>query len=257
MFSVKQDHLIPRTVAMFFAGPGANLLSLCLLLLLPLSRGFFAASFAFWSFLFVLINLAPLRGRVMLSDGKRILMLLQNREQGERWLALIRLSAELGQGVMPEALSPSFLAKALAIRDSSPDTVAAHTIAYAKAFYEHDYREAARVLEICLQYSGCSAPIMREALMSDASVFQARMLKRLDLAEQWLADIPQKTELPWMRSRAEAAILEAKGDTEGALKKLFEIESIIAAVPDEARREISLRFHRRWIAELQTEPVRS
>jgi hypothetical protein len=257
MFPVKQNHLIPRAVAMFFAGPGANLLSLGLVLLLPLSRGFLAASFAFWSLLFGLISLIPLRSRATLSDGKRILMLLQNREQGERWVALMRLSAELRQGVIPEALSPSFLAKALAIRDGSPDTVAAFAIAYAKAFFQQDDKEAARLLEICLQYAGWSAPIMREALMSDASVFQARKRKRLDLAEQWLSDIPQKTELPWMRSRAEAAILEAKGDTDGALRKLFEIETMISAMPDEARREITLRFHRRWIADLQAQPIRA
>ena len=257
MFPVKQDHLIPRTLAMLFAGPGANLLSLGLVLLLPISRGFFVASLAFWSFLFVLVNLLPLRSRAMLSDGKRILMLLQNRAQGERWLALMRLSAELERGLMPEALSPSFLAKALAIRDDSSDTVAAHAIAYAKAFYEHDDREAARLLEICLRYAGGTAPIMREALMSDAGVFQARKSKRLDLAEQWLADIPEKTEIPWMRSRVEADILEGKGDTEGVLKKLFEIESMISAMPGDARREITLRFHRRWIAELQVEPVHS
>ena len=257
MFPDTQDQLIPRTVAMLFAGPGANLLSLGLVLILPISRGFFAASLAFWSLLFGVINLVPLSGRAMLSDGKRILMLLQNRAEGERWLALIRLSAELRLGIMPEALSPLFLTKALAISDGSPDTVTAHAIAYSKAFYERDDREAARVLEICLQNVGSTAPIMREALMSDAAVFQARKRKRLDLAEQWLGDIPQKTELPWMRSRAEAAIMEAKGDTAQALEKLFQIERMIAAIPDEGRREISLRFHRRWIAELQTESVRA
>lgn len=254
MFPVTQDHLVLRTVAMLFAGPGANLLSLGLVLLLPVPRGFFLAGFAFWSLIFGLINLIPLRSRALLSDGKRILMLLQNREQGERWLALIRLSAELRDGVMPESFSSSFLAKALAIRDNSPDTVAAHAIAYAKAFYEHDDREAARVLEICLQYAGYVAPIMRESLISDTAVFQARRRKRLDLAEQWLGDIPQKTELPWLRCRAEAAISEAKGDTEGALKKLKEVERMMESMPDQEMREISLRFHRRWITELQAEP---
>lgn len=257
MFPVKQNHLIPRAVAMFLAGPGTNLLSVGLVLLLPISRGIFAASFVFWSLLVGLINLVPLRSRAMLSDGKRILMLLQNREQGERWLALIRLGAELGNGVMPEALSPEFLAKALSVCDRSPDTVAAYAIAYAKAFYEENENEAARFLEICLQFAGCTAPIMREALMSDAAVFQARKRNDLDRAEQWLADIPQRTELPWMRARAEAAILEAKGNTESALRKLFEIETMISAMPDKARREITLRFHRRWIEELQAEPIRA
>ncbi len=60
-----------------------------------------------------------------------------------------------------------------------------------------------------------------------------------------------------MRARVEAAILEGKGETEAAFKKLVEIEGLIAAMPDEARRKISLRFHRRWIAELQVEHVHS
>jgi hypothetical protein len=255
MFPVRQDHLILRTAAMLSAGPGANLLSLGLVLLLPIPRGFFVASFAFWSSIFGLINLIPLRSRALLSDGKRLLMLFQNREQGERWLALIRLGAELRDGVMPESFSSSFLAKAVAIRDNSPDTVAAHAIAYSKAFYEHDDREAARVLEVCLQYMGYVAPIMRESLMSDAAVFQARRRKRLDLAEQWLGDMPQKTELPWLRCRAEAAISEAKGDIEGALAKLKEVENMMQSMPNQGMREISLRFHRRWIAELETVPA--
>ncbi len=41
MLLLKQDRIILRTVAMIFAGPGANLLSLALVLMLPLSRGVF------------------------------------------------------------------------------------------------------------------------------------------------------------------------------------------------------------------------
>ncbi len=85
-----------------------------------------------------------------------------------------------------------FLAKATAMHDESVDTATAHAIAYIRAFYERDDCEAARVLEVGLEYSGWAAPIMREALMSDAAVFQARRRKRIDLAEQWLADIPRK-----------------------------------------------------------------
>ena len=53
-----------------------------------------------------------------------------------------------------------------------------------------------------------------------------------------------------MRPRCEAAILEAKGDIGGAMKKLGEIEKLILAVPNEALREMSLRGLRRWSAEL-------
>jgi len=54
-----------------------------------------------------------------------------------------------------------------------------------------------------------------------------------------------------MRLRCEAAILEAKGNTGGALKKIDEIEKMILAVPNQALREISLRGLHRWKGELQ------
>jgi len=46
--------------------------------------------------------------------------------------------------------------------------------------------------------------------MSDAAVFLARKRKRADLAEQWLDALPQVTQVPWLRIRAEAGILEAE-----------------------------------------------
>jgi hypothetical protein len=81
-------------------------------------------------------------------------------------------------------------------------------------------------------------------------VFQARRRKRIDLAEQWLAMIPQNTEFPGLRPRVEAAILEAQGDVDGALKKLDEVETLFLAIPNETMREINVRFLCRWKSEL-------
>lgn len=92
--------------------------------------------------------------------------------------------------------------------------------------------------------------IAREALMSDAAVFQGRRRKRADLAEQWLAEIPIATSSPWLRTRAEAAILEAKGDAGGALGKLAEVEAAIATLPDEGRRDALGRSLQRRKSEL-------
>ena len=97
----------------------------------------------------------------------------------------------------------------------SPDAVSAHAIAYSAAFHQHQDVEAGHLLETCLRLSSCVAPAMREALMSDAAVFQARRRKRPDLAEQWLAAIPATSPQSWLRPRAEAAMLEANGDFEG------------------------------------------
>jgi hypothetical protein len=198
------------------------------------------------------MNLVPFRGRAVVSDGGRILMLLRNHARGERWLAMLKLVEEMRTGVPQEKMTPEFIAKAVAIEDNSPDTVVAFALAYAAAFWQRKDDEAAKMLETCLRHCNLAAPSQRQGLMSDAAIFQAHRRKRIDLAEQWLADIPEKTEFPWLRPRGEMAILGARGDIAGALKKLDEVEKMVLAVPNEAVREISLRGVRRWRVELQT-----
>lgn len=252
LLPLDDNRLRLRAIAMVMAGPVANLLSGSVVLLLPFSKGVSS-----WLFIIVSIGagivelLVPLRTPMGISDASRLLMLLRNRRQGERWLALMKLVAELSDGVPAESLSSAFLAKAVAIRDNSPDTVAGHALAYAAAFWRNDDGEAARFLETCLQYSAHVAPAVREALMSDAAVFQARKRKRVDLAEQWLAALPHSTQIPWLRTRIEAGIREARGDVQGAIGELDEVEEQILATPDSAQREISLRFLRRWQSELR------
>lgn len=251
MFPVRQDGLVLRAVAMLLAGPTANFLSAAALVLLPFPKGVFPLALICVSILLGSVNLIPFRSKALLSDGARVLMLLWNRERGERLLAMLRLGAELGEGVMPESWSPAYLAKATALVDNSPDTVTAHVFAYSAAFHQHKDTEAAQMLEICLRYSGFTAPVMREALMSDAATFQARKRKRLDLAEQWLSAMPEATEISWFRTEAEAGVAEAKGDIAGALNKLDEAERQILAAPNRVQREMSLRLLQRWKSELQ------
>lgn len=251
LLPVKLDKLIVRAILMLLAGPAANLLSIWVVFLLPNRRGPAWLWFVYWSLLLGSVNLLPVRSRAVISDGGRILMLLQNRARGERWLAMLKLIAELQSGVAYEKLTPGCLAKAVAIEDKSPDTVVGHALAYVSAFWQHKDDEAAKALETCLRHANVVAPATRHGLMSDAAVFQARRRKRIDLAEQWLADLPEKNEYPWMRLRGEAAILEGKGDIAGALTKLDEIEKMISAAPNQALREMSLRGLLRWKAELQ------
>ena len=255
LFPVRQDGLAWRAIAMLLAGPVSNLVSILLLSLLPYSKGMFSASFIYISLLLGVMNLIPFRSRAVISDGGRILMLLQNRQRGERWLAMLKLIEELRQGVPQENLSPEFLAKAVAIQDRSPDTFTAHALAYTSAFWQHKDDEAARALEICLRHSGLASPSQRHGVITDAAVFQARRRRRIDLAEQWMADLPQNTEFPWLRPRCEAAISEARGDLPGALRNLDEIEKLISANPNQALREIALRGLRRWKSELQATPA--
>ncbi len=250
MFPVKKDALALRAMAMTSAGPAANLLAGFIVFLLPFSKGFLSLSFALWSLLLGFLSLLPYRSRAMFSDGMRILMLLRSRERGERWVAILKLLAELKEGVSPEDLSADFLAKAIAIRDNSPDTVTSYALAYEVAYFQHDDAKTAEYLETCLHYSPYTAPIMRQALMSDAGVFQGRKQKRVNLAEEWLAAMPGKTEIPWLGANVEAAILEAKGNITGALRKLDAVEKLVLASPNQAQREIAHRSLLRWRSEL-------
>jgi hypothetical protein len=251
MIPVKTDALAWRTVVMISAGSAANLFSGLTVLFLPFSMGSFSFSFVIVSLFFGFLNLLPLQKGPELTDGKRILMLLRSRECGERLAALVKLSAALKEGVPSENLSADSLARAVAVKDNSPETVHAYALAYGAAYYRHENEKAAEYLETCLKYSPYTVPMMRQALMSDAGIFQARKRKRIDLAEQWLADLPATTEIPWLRAYVEAAIFEAKGDITGALKKLDDIEMQILAVPDQMKRDISHRSLLRWRSELR------
>jgi hypothetical protein len=202
-------HMVPgsseklgsRALALVSAGPAASLISACAVFLLP-SRGLVA-----WSFVIAsmggLADLVPFRTRTVTSDGARIWMLLRQPAQGERWLALLRLAADLANGVPPDLLPDEFLSNAIAVRDDSAETVTAHAIAYSAAFHRHRDQEAALLLETCLKHSVSVVPAVRIALASDSAVFQARRRHRPDLAERWLAELPATTP-SWLRSRAEA-----------------------------------------------------
>jgi hypothetical protein len=240
-----------RAAAMVFAGPGVNLLTGAVVLLLPYEKGYFSWLFIAASLLAGVIELfLPIRGSTFVFDGLRIWMLLLDPKSGDRWLAVMKLIADARDGVFPESMSADLLAKATAVRDESTDTVIAHAFAYSAAFHRRHDAEAAEMLEACLRYAGRAAPAMREGLMSDAAVFQARRRKRPDLADQWLAEIPLNTPRRWFRSRAEAAILEARGDVAGAQGKLADVESALLALPKNPQRDTLLRLLERWKAEV-------
>jgi len=253
MFPTKTDHLAWRALVMIFAGPAANLLTASVLLIFP-AGGPLLVWFFVASLIMGLINLLPFRSGAYHTDGSRILMLLMSRKRGERWVAMLKLSAELREGVMPEAMLPKYLAKAVALRDKSPDTVTAHVLAYSTAFHQHKDDEAAAMLEICLQYASYTSPLVRASLMSDAAIFQARRRRNLVLAQEWLDATPDSSgEIPWLKTRAEAAILQTQGNIRAALEKLDQAEKMMRANTNQARREMSLRFLERWKRELNKE----
>jgi hypothetical protein len=250
MYPVETGGLAWRVVVMISAGPAANLCSGFAVLFLRLSTGLFSYAFVIVSLFQGFLNLLPLDSGAELTDGMRILTLLRSRKCRERLVALVKLGDEIKKGVLTKNLSQDFLTTAIDIKDNSPETVHAHALAYASACHRDDDAKAAEYLETCLKYLQYATPMMQQAFMSEAGVFQARKRKRIDLAEQWLASMPGKTEVPWLRAKIEVAIREAKGDLEGALAQLEVIEKQVLALPDPMQREISHRSILSWKSEL-------
>jgi hypothetical protein len=247
---VTTDRLARRAIGMVLAGPAANLVSGLVLLLLPVHKGLFAGLFITFSLANGFSDLLPFEGRLGVSDGRRLGMLLRGGERGERWLAVMKLSAELAAGASPAAVSPDFLAKAIAVRDDSADTVSGYAFAFTAALYQHDIARAGQLLEVCLAYAGFAGAAMREALVSDTAVFTAKRLQRPDLARLWLADLPSNAQRPWLRSRVEVAILGAEGDRAGALRKLDDLEASLLKLPNATQRRLLSQQLPQWRAEL-------
>ena len=240
-----------RMIVFVLAGSIANLLSAAAVMLLVHANSGFSAWFVLLAVLIGIGNLIPFSRLSTISDGKRLLMLLRNDRSGERWLAITQLSADLRNGAALEDLRPESIALATAVRDESPDTAVAHMLAYSASWYTGTTDETSLLLEICLQYSSCAPPMLREVILCDAGVFQGRKRKRTDLAQAWLADLPEKTHLPGLHQRVQAAILESQDDFHGAIQKLDEVESITLSLPDPRQRVLSLKLLRRWRSELQ------
>lgn len=246
---VTTTDLARRGFAMVAAGPLANVLSGCLVYALPFSKGIFWSVFIFASIGTGLTELIPFRSAIGWSDGK---VLFSRRAWSERWLALIKLRVDFSNGTPPENLSPDFVEKVVAIRDSSVETVVSHSLAYAGAIQRNDLDRAAQMLEVCLAHVDVAPAQVREALISDAATFQAEKRRNPELARQWLESL-RSTSTRWLVLRVEASILEAEGNIEAAIGKLKECEAAAAhALPEGYQRTWFLGMLQQWQARLSS-----
>jgi hypothetical protein len=252
MFPIEAPGLPLRMAATAAAGSVANLLVGVSVLLVQLRRGTMSYLIVLTSLLTGLFELLPLQTGVGPTDGMQTLKLLRNREYRDRFLALARTRTEMERGVQPEALAAELLDTAIAIRDKSAETVFAYAVAFRAASRRDDVAKAAEYLETCLEYSTYTLPQFQHALMGDAASFQARRRKPIDLAEQWLALIPTRTEPPWLRASVETEILRANGDIDGALQKLEDIEAQILGIRHRTYRESTHRSFLKWKSGLRS-----
>ena len=122
--------------------------------------------------------------------------------------------------------------------------------AFMRASAEGRHERAGEYLETSLEYVIHSAPPFREALRSEAAIYQARRRNRPDLAAMWLDEIPDKPVRRWHRGRPEAAILAARGDIASAMEKLRDVEAEMSLIPPGGPRQLALDDLHEWQAEL-------
>lgn len=237
-------------------GVSANLLSgaLAVWLYWQMEQAVFGY-YAVLSLLMGVFNLVPFTQRVAISDGKRAWMLLFDRPEGDRWLAMIRLSTDMLQGTLPEKCAPQLVRQATALVNNSPDTVPAHELAYTVAYFSGNDDEAARCLEICMAHFAVAGPALREAFPFQAAIFQARKRKNVVLSNDWLSQAPLKTMIPGLRLQAEAAILETEGRMDEALTKLDQSIAASNTIKEDAWRQQTVLSLNRWRAELTSKSL--
>lgn len=205
MVPIRWDHLRRRSFVMIVAGPLANLLSALSIVTLWSHQSFISASFIAFSIYSGVGSLLPVRsGNV--NDGQRLWMLLFDHKRSQRYFAMFKLTEQISQGVALELLDSAALESASAVRDGSVETAQVHLLAYLSAIARKEYARGSELLEVALVASGNAPSHLREMLTIYAAHFQATHRRRLDLAEQWLAETPEKTVLPDMRAKLEALI---------------------------------------------------
>jgi hypothetical protein len=229
-------------IVMVAGGVAANLIAAAIVG--AVATSLMAKVFVGLSVIVAFFELLPVETQRAVTDGGRLRMLLFDRERGARWVAILQLLAESAAGTVPQKMSARWIGAATAIRDGSADTVSAHALAYAAALSNRAFTEAGELMDVCLQFVAHGRPGIREALISDAVVYQAGVRHAPELAMAWLQDLPRKAPA-WFRVRAEAATLEEGGLFMDAWTKLDALEKTLVST------DPRLPLIRNWKAGLQ------
>jgi Peptidase family M50 len=243
-----------KCIVVLASGPLANLLSGLLVLILPGQKSLVAGLFIAVSFYSGVINLIPFPGRGVGSDGLKIWRALFRQRNHERFIALALLGQQMRSSLEDidyEMLSPALIAEATAIRDDSLATVLAHEVAYFRAFCLKDNSTAEHCLETCLLFSRRYSSAMRTELIGEAAIFQAKRRKRIDLARQWLADLPNDEVGKSLRPRVEGNIAEAEGQFEQALLKVEICQKQAERIANEQTRNVRMARLAKWKEEIE------
>jgi hypothetical protein len=160
-----------------------------------------------------IFNAIPLRIGYLRTDGGRMLDLIQNNLEGQRFVALYGVAASLRQGTRPRDIDPMLVEQLLAIPEKSTGHVSGLLMAYSVALDKREFEQAGNYLDQALDLNLYYPELHRGSLILEGAYFEAHIRRRVDLARQWFDQIKDTTLIePYSLLRAEAALLLAEGD---------------------------------------------
>lgn len=247
-----------RLLIMSVAGPGANLLSVPVTVLLAnyvfpsVGRSWMsipAAQFAFLSLLMGMMSLIPMGG---LSDGARISMLLNSFYPARRWMSCAALDFEHQRGVRPKSWRRSWLRAATCVPDRSYDDFVANWLAYMVAEDGQDATLAAFHLEKCLEVAGPAGAYMLDHAALEAAFFTAWFRNDALTADKWLVHVNRPKQLPeLLHIRLQTALACSKRDFDAGLVNWQEGLNWIERLPQTPSNQRLKDSWLEWCAEIE------
>jgi hypothetical protein len=200
-----------------------------------------------------LLSMVPTSSGGISWDGRMIVMLLFQEGKRNRYLGVVRVLVSHWEDRPIEEGDNQLLTQILSENVHSWETFVAATHGYSVSLRDNHDSDAGRFLEMCLAHLDLSDE--REEWFAHAVHFQALKRKRLDLAREWLEELPVKTQIPGLRLQAEAAILQAQDDIQGALQKLEESASLASKMPENTKKRQVLQALKEWKTEIKASAV--
>jgi hypothetical protein len=255
----RPDNLRHRLMGLVLSGPAANLLFAALMVACPywsekgMVVAFQAYVVAMFSALYGIASLMPdIDRKGNYSDGARALMLMKNDDLAARWLAILQLEMQLGQGIHPRDWDKAALVRATVSNDDSRDSVTGNWLAYLWAFESQDITSATRYLEDALAAPSSSSGWMRNRLYVEAAVFQAWFRDNGAKARSWSAMIDNSRLLPSQQQRLTIVLLWAEGRLFDAWEQMSGYMNLLEQIPDANARELAGKSALEWKHQMES-----
>jgi hypothetical protein len=253
------EHLSRRLGLLVLGGPLASLLvPLLLEVLISVTSigttrkdvGFAVHVFTALSVLVGVGDLLPDDGRGDASDGARLVMLLKNDAEAQRWLAVMQLHFALEHAGDPKAWDQTIVASATSVDDDSREAMAGRWFGYLWAAERQDITTATKYLEEALASPAATSHWIRDRLYLEAAMFQAWFRDDLGRARFWAARIRKVG--PLQQLRLNVALLWAEGRLFDAWEGLGDYLAVITTQPQSPARSLAEESAGEWRKQMES-----